>query len=182
MSAVADYPVVSSNPVIQQRYVEMRRDGQSHNLAEMLAFQKPPRANDDTTWLAGQSSDIGGAFLDDAPEIVQRAYTEPAKAAGVNIKGSVYVPGLARHPGDPEAWVKNASEIKSRVEKRGWGCEGVVNVKPDTSAEPIPDVGIAPDLVERRAHQMIEKNPDLKMGPELLAEARDAIKPHWVKD
>lgn len=172
---------VSDNPVIQSRYEQMRKDGVSHNLAEMFAFQKPPRANDDTTWLASQSSDIGGAFLDDAPEIVQRHYVEQAEAAGVNIKGSVYVPGLARHPGDPEAWVKNASEIKSRVEQRGWGCEGVVNVKADANCEPIPDVDIAPDLVERRAHQMIEANPDLKMGPDLLNEARDAIKPHWAK-
>lgn len=175
------YETISDDPVIQARYEEMRRDGTSHMLAEMFALQKPPRANDDTTWLAAQSSDISGAFLDKMPEIVQKAYTEPAKEAGVNIKGSVYVPGIARHPGDPEAWVKNSSDIKRVVEKRGWGCEGVVNVKADTSCKPIDDIDIAPDLVERRAEQMIEANPDRVMGEELLQEARDAIKPHWAK-
>ncbi len=181
MAAVADYEIISKNPRIQADYEKMRSEGTSHKLAEMFALQRPPRANDDTTWLASQSDAIGGANLDGKPEMVQKAYTEPAKAAGVNIKGSVYVPGLAEFPGDPNAWVKNLSEVKSKVEKKGWGCDGAVNVKARNDGPPVADIDVAPDLVQSKAEQMIEANPDLKMSGELLEQAKDAIKPHWSK-
>lgn len=180
MVAVAEeFEVVSSNPRIQHAYEQMRREGTSHKLAEMFAFQRPPRANDDTTWLASQSDSISGANLDNAPKMVQDAYTEPAKAAGVNIKGSVYVPGLATFPGDPNAWVKNLSEVKQKVEQKGWGCDGAINVKARNDGVPVADIDVAPDLVQQKAAQMIEANPDLKMSGELLHEAKEAIKPHW---
>jgi len=37
------YPHVSDDPKVQSRYEECRRNGCSHNLAEILAFRKPPR-------------------------------------------------------------------------------------------------------------------------------------------
>lgn len=177
----AMFETISDDPSIQKAFEEMRRNGESFNVASMLAYQRPPRANDDTTWLTSQSASIGGAFLDGKPEMVQRAYTEPAKAAGVSIKGSVYVPGLAEFPGDPNAWVKNVSEVKNKVEAKGWGCQGAVNVKAREDVEPPPDVDVAPDLIERRALEKIEENPELKMSPELLHEAKEEIKPHWSK-
>lgn len=43
-------------------------------------------------------------------------------------RGRVYYPMLARFPGDPEAVCSNRTEIKRLVKKRGWKCEGMVDV------------------------------------------------------
>lgn len=181
MSATAEYEIVSNNPSIQAEYVRLRETGVTHMLADMFACQRPPQAQDDTTWLAAQGNRISGAFLDDRPEIVQKAYTEPAKEAGVNIKGSVYLPELARYPGDPEAWVKNLGDVRARVEARGDGCDGAVKVKARNDVEPPPDVDIADDLVFDQMAEMMVDNPDLKPNEELYHSARDTIKPHWSK-
>lgn len=182
------WPEVSIDSVIQARYEQMRRDGQSHLLAEMLACQRPPRGKDNTSWLAANSKAIGGGDL--APPVRQH-HEAMARAAGVNIEGKVYMPGLARQnmPGDPMAWVTDHSEFKRRLESRGDGwSDGTQSVRARDDIAPTPGIDVAPELVEERACQMIEANPDLlhkhcKLTPndveisgELLHEAKQSCK------
>lgn len=37
------YPIVSDDAEVQAFYEECRRNGTSHNMAEILSFRKPPR-------------------------------------------------------------------------------------------------------------------------------------------
>lgn len=39
------YETISKNPVIQARYVELRKAGNTHKFAEMLAMQQAPKVN-----------------------------------------------------------------------------------------------------------------------------------------
>ncbi len=181
---------ISTDPVIQERYEQMLADGVSPLLADMLAHQRPPRGKDNTSWLAANSRAIGGGDL--APP-VREHHEAMARAAGVSIDGKVYMPGLARRnmPGDPMAWVTDHSEYKRRLEDRGDGwSDGTQSVKARDDFAPTPDIEVAPDLVEERACQMIENNPDLlhkhcKITPkgddvaisgELLHEAKQSCK------
>lgn len=183
--------IISDDPVIQKRYEQMLAQGTSPSLAEMFAFQQPPRGKDNTSWLAANSKAIGGGDL--APPVRQH-HEAMAREAGVSTAGKVYMPGLARQnmPGDPNAWVTDHSEFKRKLEARGDGwSDGTQVVKArDNQFEPAPNIDVAPDLVEERACQMIENNPDLlhdhvKLTPkgddvtisgELLHEAKQSCK------
>ncbi len=174
-----DFDVVSRDWVVQAYYVAHRLDGDGHKLAEMLALGAPPLVKSDSTFLAGHCN--GSQF--DGQELVADRYLAVATAAGVNVKGAVYKSGLARFPGDPEAWVRGRGDVQKVVEARGWGCQGDVTVKARDDVEPPADVDVAPDLVDRRVEQKLAANPDLARADQ--AELRDAafqeIKPHWSK-
>lgn len=99
-------------------------------------------------------------------------YKAVAEAAGQDVKGKVYLSGLADYPGDPEAWVADASDIRRVVEERGWTCRGAVNVQgPGVTEESVP-VRVAPDIVEREVARLVEKDPGLavKHHPQELRE------------
>lgn len=182
--------IISTDPVIQARYEQMLADGVSRSLAEMFATQRPPRGKDNTSWLAANSKALDGGDLA-AP--VREHHEAMAKAAGVSTAGKVYMAGLARRnmPGDPMAWVSDHSEFKRRLEDRGDGwSDGTQSVRARDDFAPTPDIGVAPDLVEERACQMIEQNPDLlhkhvklthkgddvTISGELLHEAKESCK------
>jgi hypothetical protein len=67
--------------------------------------------------------------LERMPATTRQRMLDRAKAAGVSIAGKVYVSGLADSPGDPKAWVSDASEIKERCAAEGWDASGTVNYK-----------------------------------------------------
>src|SRR6185436_837783 len=177
---------ISDDPVIQKRYEEMIAQRTSASLAEMFAFQQPPRGKDNTGWLAANSKAIGGGDLA-AP--TRQHHEAMARAAGVSTDGKVYMPGIAEYAGDPRAWVSDHSEFKSRLEARGDGwSDGTQSVKARDDFAPTPDVDVAPDLVEDRACAMIAANPDLlhkhcklqgddvAISGELLHEAKQSCK------
>lgn len=180
MIATEKWPEVSDDLAIQTFYEARREEGVAHSLAEMFAFQQPPLPKDDTVWLRGMN-DLSKNLFEKAPDFIRQRYTEEALAAGDNISGAVYMPGLARHPGDREAWVHDRGEVQKRLEERGWGAQGDINVKARNDMEPTPDIDVADDLVENKVLDMLDANPELEVTPELVHEARDAIKPHWAK-
>ncbi len=180
--------IISNDPAVQARYEAMIAQGTSASLAEMFALQKPPRGKDNTSWMAANSKSLDGGDLA-AP--VRQHHEAMARAAGVSTAGKVYMPGLARQnmPGDPMAWVSDHSEFKRRLEDRGDGwSDGTQVVKPRNDFAPGPDIEVAPDLIEERACQMIEQNPDLlrkhvkltssdvEISGELLHEAKESCK------
>lgn len=177
---MSDWPIVSDNPEVQAHYEHCRAEGTAHLLAEMFAFQKPPRSNSDVEFLSSRGGcyaqfsedDIGGKF-----------YREEAIKAGVNPHGKVYMPSLATRPGDPEAWVSGRGDVKRVCEKRGWGVQGAgMNVPVVNTVEPKDPRKYEPaaDLVENRAEQLQVVNPELK-GEALTEKAKESLKPCWSK-
>jgi hypothetical protein len=79
----------------------------------------------------------------------------------------VYEPGLARFQGDPEAFVPRTGGrgyIKNLCRKRGWGCNGAVNVEASAPHVDPHDTGtkLAEDLVQAHIREEIKKDPSLK--------------------
>lgn len=172
------WPTVTNHRGIQARYVAMRLDGTSHSLAEMFALQQAPAAKTDSEFNKGHCN---GNQFEDTP-FLGDYYGRLAEEAGVDVTGAVYKSGLARFPGDPQAWVRDRGDVARLVEARGWGCEGDVNVRAQ-QIEPGPDIAVADDIVEQRVMAKMDANPDLvheRRPQDVYAEAREEIKPHWA--
>ncbi len=140
-----EFPIVSNNINVQAFYVHVRRNGESHSIAEMLAFQKAPAMqNSDQMFLRGKHQDHG---LDKNDRFAE-SYIRRAHAGGVNPHGKVYMSNLAdkRGPGDPEAWVSGVDDVKRVCVERGHGCEALgIPLQ-----ERAPDTGpaLADDIVQ----------------------------------
>lgn len=176
---ISDLPIISDDPHIQAHYEKCRAEGTSHTLAEMFAFQTPPGGGfTDSVFLEGECN--GNQF--EGMEHIGDFYAKMARKAGVNTKGKVYKSGLAKFPGDPEAWVSDKHDVQKLLERRGWGAEGAVNVKMDQSAKPLEDVAVADDIFENRVEDILEQNPGIETQAtmaELREQAFQELKPHW---
>lgn len=124
--AKSKWPIVSGNAAIQASYEESREAGESDSIARMCAFRQGPGLSTDTTFTRGFVTDPFGGPVN---TFTHKRYAAMARKAGVSISGKRYMSGLARYPGDPKAWISDRSDIKRLCERRGWGCEGAVNVK-----------------------------------------------------
>lgn len=143
-------------------YFRCREMGESRNMAEMLALQSRIGLDTDDVFFSESKPlyDQFGSqkhldtFLKNAK---QRGFTPPVN--------SVYYPGLARFQGDPEAFVTRAqgrAYIRDLCEKRGWACEGGVNVdarEPDS--DPHKPGKMGEDIMQRYARSELRKNPDM---------------------
>src|SRR5271154_7062156 len=105
-------------PAQQAHYDRCIAEGTSPVLAEMFALGQPPMSNTDREFLAGTEN--GRQF--EGQEEVGDYYRQEATKAGVNTTGKVYKNGLARFPGDPEAWVSGRGDVQRVIEERGWNC------------------------------------------------------------
>lgn len=164
-------PIIDSDREVQSRYEAMRRQGQSHNMAEMLAYRQAPNSRTDDDFFRGvgtldkQIGDPEAIYIND---VTQRHLRETGHAPNPN---HIYMQGLAQYPGDPRAFVASAGEAKRRAEELNVSVEGFVNHK---ASEPIADpfgVGvpqgmkrqpIANDLKQVIADAIVAKNPDMK--------------------
>ena len=164
----------------QERYDQMRAEGLSHNLAEMFALQCPPgMAGTDSAFLEGHCN--GSQF--DGQEHIGDMYRAEAAAAGVDVKGKVYLGSLAQYPGDPAAWVSGRGDVKRICEERGWGCRGAVNVKAAEPLETPKDIPIASDIVDNQvgeilAHVPVRERPRVDVQ-DLREQVADRLKPSW---
>lgn len=158
-------------------YVAIRLDGGTETLAEMLAMQQPPMSNTDREFLQGTEN--GRQFQDNT--FIGDFYKNAAREAGQDPTGKIYLSGLARYPGDPEAWVSGRGDVQRVCEQRGWGCEGSVNMPVRKVAE-LSGGGIAPDIVERRVSEILETTPDAARVDvqDLREQVAEKIKPHWA--
>ena len=162
---------ISDNPEIQAHYELMIRNGESHRFAEMMALGQTPYCTSDNRRLLHGHRD-GDEFGD--PRVSAR-YRQIAEEHGQNPVGKKYLSQLARFPGDPEAWVSDASDVRRICEERNYACEGAVNVPlPRPDAPPVPDVPVADDLVDHYAEREIENDPALAEKP--VEEVKEMIK------
>ena len=149
-------------------YVKMRREQASDRWAAMCALQQAPRIMTDSVFFEGFKRP-GDEF---DPHYAASLRKECAKRGFTPPTGAKYFPGLARFRGDPEAFVSQGdgrAYIQKLCAKRGWGCEGAVNIAGrQPEKDPFADencVPLAEDLIRNKAREMITKNPDLKRIP-----------------
>lgn len=164
------YPVIDPNPNVQARYEDLRRHGQSHNMAEMLTYRQAPASRTDDDFFRGQGT-LDKQVGED-PHYMADITSGYRQATGHNPNPNyVYQAGLAQYPGDPRAFVSGAGDVKRRAEELNVNVEGFVTHK---ASEPISDpfgVGvpkgmkrqpIATDLKQVIADSIVAKNPDMK--------------------
>lgn len=144
-------------------YFRLRKKGEPHRFAEMLALQSAPCLMTDSVFFAGMK--CAGDSLDkrELGQLVaaakQQGYTPP--------QGAYYMPSLAAFKGDKRAWVSHSDGrgyVKKLCEERGWACEGAVSVKArESKCDPHDNcVPLADDIVNRLAKEKIAADPSLK--------------------
>ena len=146
-------------------YAKMRRDGQRHRFSEMIAMQQPPGC--------GITDKV---FFQGVPRLAEQMGDRQLKTLVANARrhgfeppaDAIYQSGLARFPGDPEAFVTRSMGrhyIKRLCESRGWACDGAVSVSAREPEQDLLDdsqcLPMAPDLVRQNASRMARKNPEL---------------------
>lgn len=175
---MSDYPIVSSDPAVQKHYVLCRKEGTSHNLAEMYAFGQPPMSKTDREFLEGHHN--GNQF--EGAEWVGDHYKAIAESEGQCVKGKIYLNGLAAYPGDPRAWVTGRGDVQKVCEERGWDCEGMVDVKarrqPEKERLPMP---VGEDIVAAKVESICAELPDGHMvdRADLTEQVREKLAPSW---
>lgn len=150
------YQVISDDPTVQSQYEDMREQGTSHRLAEMLALRQGPALSTDTRFSAGMSADP----YDGVPGPLKKAYAAKARAAGVNPEGKHYNGFLARFPGDPRALIADRGDLRRVAEERGIGLvSGPVKVKAaETQPEETTPYQVADDIVKREVEKVIAQS------------------------
>lgn len=105
-----------------------------------------PGLNTDTTFLANRGT-LDSQFED--KDLLDMTVKESIKHGYKPKPTDVYLSGLARFRGDPEAYV-NGNDAKGHIarvcKKRGVGCRGSVNI-------PQPDRNISPDAAIKRDYE-----------------------------
>ena len=149
-------PIISADPAIQARYREMRADGQSHNMAEVLALRAFPGFVTDDTFMRGRRGNVDQ--FANAPD-QGKLYHAIAEQAGVSTSGMYYCSPLASYPGDPTAWISGRSDVTRIAREKGLKIEGMVNFTPDVEHEPTPDIPIAEDILERHVQEHLAADP-----------------------
>lgn len=81
-------------------------------------------------------------------------YLGTAKRAGVSTNGKVYQHGLARFPGDPQAWVSDLDEAKRIIRQRGLASPEM-GIK-GREVEPTESVAVAEDLIDNEIIRRVE--------------------------
>jgi len=141
-------------------YFQLRVDGQTHRMADMLAARKPPGSGyGDREFMQGA---WGGKNISNP--LSADYYRRMAAEHGVSTDGMRYCPQLASFPGDPEAWVDSVGDVKRVAEKKGLKLEGSIEYTP-TEEIPLDDGSgpyqVANDIVVDTIEDMREGNPEL---------------------
>lgn len=162
------YQTISEDRIIQQKYVDMRRNGQSHAIAEMLAFNQPP---DDFSCDRRFMADLKPFKGTPKEELAMR---KAMKKAGVHVGEKVYLGGLANKRHDPRALVSSLDDVKRLAQERKMRIESNGRVLVDTLGDPepdMPDPGVCPKIVERRVREH-----EARTGVRLTGKARTDMK------
>lgn len=168
---------------LRDHYELCLKNGCSPRLAEMLAERKAPLARTNDEFMRGTCN--GKQFEGD--ERRGEIYRKRAEAGGVSITGKKYIHGLARFPGDPEAWVSSDGEARRRAESRGWGVEDDCG----SSTEPVQmldsseSVALGEDIIQDRVGEIVagerggEAPKTVKEKADLRERVVSELKPHW---
>jgi len=159
-------PKVSNLFSQQVAYFRMIRDGQSHNMAELLAVRKFPGVHGlDSAFMAGTHHQ---------DSLLDHYRYRAAAEAGVDTNGRRYLSGMARFPNDPEAWVSSRDDVVRLCAERGWNCHGLVEHEAP-AAEPTPDIPIAPEIVDQHVEACLRAFDPGEQTPQLKADIRERV-------
>lgn len=150
-------------------YWTMRKQGQSHNMAELLALRKFPGVK------GTDSQFMAGTHCQD--DMIDRTRYEAAQSKGVDTNGKRYLSSLARYPNDPEAWVSGLSDVRRVVTDRGWNCSGAVDYSGfDPSQHERPaDTPIARDIVEQHVSACLAAYDEGERSPQLIGDIQERV-------
>jgi len=127
---------------LRQIYYQLIKDGNSPNMAAMLASQQPPVSkNTDSDFCRRENKRMASMGDDDIADIVKIA-----RRAGINTHGKTYNGQLGKY-GDPGAWVSCTSDVKETAIRKGMSIDGMVKV--DASRGPVKKKRIAKDILDR---------------------------------
>jgi hypothetical protein len=137
------------------RYVEMRRSGESHNIAEVLAARRFCAVKSDKIFNEGRfSSDAGKNGLE------QQWLRQQAEAAGVSTNGLHYMRGLADYPGDPRAWIGGRSDVLRVAREKNMTVHGYVEHKAhDVDLPEDKGYRVADDIIDAETDEIVSWNP-----------------------
>lgn len=154
------------------RYRRMIRKGVSPKLAECLALQQPPGTKDsDRAFMEGRLHNQGVTTKSEAELVLG-----PARAAGVDTAGKVYISSLSdeRGPADPSAWVDSIGDLKKRTQAK-------IGRKQREADK--PDVPLSENCIKEGIQSLVREDSSLKRKKkaELREMALDKFTPHWKK-
>lgn len=144
---------------------------------QMIVSCRPPKSNTDVEFLAGSEN---GRQFQGRPEQGE-FYRKQAEKRGQSVKGKKYLSQLARFPGDPEAWVSSRGDVQKVLEDRGWGSDGLVNVKAKPREEATKPVDVSEDILERETSKAAIPGMKAKDRKDLRETIRKKIKPSYKK-
>lgn len=149
---------IDDKEVTKEGYDALRSAIEAERLADMLESGQTPHCISDQTYMKDH---INGGQFAKSPHM-GNYYRHITEQNGGNTNGKRYISGLARFPGDPEAWVSGRDDIKRVIESRpGWSCEGTVNIDgKKNSPPPPPAVDVADDLVNKYTEVVASTLPD----------------------
>ena len=157
------WPVVYENPLLQQRYEELRAAGNDDRFAQMLTEQRAPGLKG--TERAFSQGRNGGQDLDSWPSFIRDRLVADAKARGISLQNKMYISGLAEYPCDSRALVSSADDVLARCKANNKHVAGAVNHQAADVPCPPPSKLLAEDLVQESIGHLVKENPDLKSKP-----------------
>lgn len=169
------YPVVSDIPAVQERYEAMRAEGQSHNMAEMLALRAVPAARTTDDYFRGRNS-----LVEQYGQARAERVAANLAANGYHVRpGDTYNPTAARFPGDPQAVENRLNGGRDHIRKIAKAREEEYFRKKEAEAK--NGVAAPADLVLEEAKKMVSTDErwtrkGVKSKGELREAATAAIK------
>lgn len=127
---------------LRHTYDKLIKDGQSPNMAAMLAAMSPPGVWNTDSNFNKRENDRMKALNDDQLDDIVRI----AKRAGINTHGKSYNGQLGKYD-DPDAWVSSTNDVKKSAIKKGMDIDGMVKVKAYRGPKKKPR--LAKDIVDR---------------------------------
>jgi hypothetical protein len=174
------YPIISDDPAVQAFYENSRRDGNSHNIAEMCALRSAPRGMTDNVFFEGVGT-LAKQFEGD--ERVLEKVTKTAMAHGYKPNpNDFYNSSLAAFVGDPKAFIPASGgrgHVQAVCEERGWSCQGAVKVK-GRDRKPVKQIRLGKDIVARTVQETIAADPS-KARIDKRDLAAEVIRKHGAK-
>lgn len=172
---------IDDKEVTEEGYKALREAIEAERLAEMFESGQTPHCISDQTYMKGHTN--GSQF--EKCQHMGNYYRHEAQLHGGNTNGKRYISGLARFPGDPEAWVTGRDDIKRVIESRpGWSCQGAVDLDGRAnSPAPVERPEVADDLLDKYTVQVASglPNPERIDLDDLREQVKDRIKPRKQK-
>ncbi len=126
-----------------------------NGIQEIIETRQFPGLQTDDEFMANRGT-LADQLGDQTEKVVAAAQRNGYRPS----RNDVYLPAMARFPGDPEAFIQHDSargKVKKTLESRGWGCEGSVKVKA-RQTEP-KRVKLANDLAQEEIASLRKRDP-----------------------